>query len=325
MQISVVTSNELNDKDWTQITSGFNESFTLNKQPIELANYYSANELGYSFHAICRNLEDEIIAHSSIFPYYYLVKEERLLFGLSGGTFVRQAYRKEAFLYIDLLENLKDFVVARDVVLTYGVSNENSFDLAVKLLGSQHLKDLSYYAIPLALTKVILKKKFIFVDNIFRFLLNSWCYVVKLSSLIYDVLENKKQIQIDLNEKFYANRFGASYKKFYSKDVNGVYRVVNEEGLTAAYLMDFRHKGERSVLALSSLMGHVLKNEKIDIVLFVGELSFFQPLLLKVPKKQEPQRLPLTFDLLVDNNKMLSELVSKPENWDFSLMNFDAR
>ncbi|MDD2798961.1 MAG: hypothetical protein PHV20_10245 [Bacteroidales bacterium] len=325
MKISVVKSGELNEIDWTQITSGFNESFSLNKQPVDLINYYCSNEFGYSFHAICRNDDDEIIAHSSIFPYHYLVNNEKFIFGLSGGTFVLKAYRKEAFLYVDLLEELKEFVKSKGVVLTYGVSNENSFGIAVKLLGSIHLKDLSYYAIPVALTKVFLKKKFIFVDAIFRIILIFWCFGVKLYSLIWDVFEIEKAIRLDLTDKVYERRFGMNYKRFHSKELSGVYRIVNEAGLNAAYLMDFRRNGKRSLLALNSLISYILKNEKVDIILFVGELSFFQNMLVKIPRKFEPQRLPLTYDLLINDNRDLNDFISKPENWDFSLLNFDAR
>ncbi|MFZ4455604.1 MAG: hypothetical protein ACOYOT_05225 [Bacteroidales bacterium] len=325
MKISVVISSELNDNDWAQITSGFNESFLLNKEPFELSNYYSSNELGYSYHAICRTDIGEIVAHSSIFPYIYLVNQERMLFGLSGGTFVLKAYRKEAFLYIDLLEELKSVVSQRGIVLTYGVSNENSFEMAVKLLGSVHLKDLKYYTTPVAFSKLILKKKIIFVDRIFQFFLVFGCFLLRLYSQNFDVVEKLKPLRLDWTEKFCSFRFGKKYKQIHSEMFTAIYRIVDEEGIKVAYIMDFRRKGLRSLYALSSSISHILLNDEIDLIIFVGELSFRQPLLWRVPRRFEPQRLPLTYDLLLNENQELRDLISNPKNWDFSLMNFDAR
>lgn len=325
MEISVVISNELNDNDWAQITSGFNESFELNKGPVELVSYYSLSELGYSYHAIARNGDGVIIAHSSIFPYYYLVNKERMLFGLSGGTFVLKAYRKDAFLYVDLLEELKDYVSSKGIVLTYGVSNENSFGMAVRVLGSFHLKDLKYYAIPVAFSKLILKKKFIFVDRILQLFLVFWCFLLRLYSQNCDATERQQPIRLDLTEKFYSIRFGVKYKQIQTEKFNAIYRIVDEGGIRTAYLMDFRRKGLRSLFALSSVVSNILQNEEVDLIVFVGELSFFQSILCKVPRRFEPQRLPLTYDLLVNKNTELNDLISDPGNWDFSLMNFDVR
>lgn len=325
MGVSVVLSYDFNEKDWSQITSGFNLSFHLNKQPSELPEYYKSNELGYSFHAICRNDNNEIIAHSSIVPYYYCVSNERFLFGLSGGTFVLAEYRKDAFLYLDLLDELKSFCHSNGVALTFGVSNKNSFGMAVKLLGSVYLKDLIYYTIPVSLTKVVLKKKFIFVDNIFEYTLKFWVSFIRLCLAFFDSKEANMVVKVDLSDKFYRTRFRLNYRTARIDDVSGVYRIVNEGGLNAAYIMDFRRKGRRSSFSLATVVRYILKNEKIDIILFVGELNFLQPVLLRVPKGREPQKLPLTYDLLDKDNTKLTKYISDPGNWDFSLMNFDAR
>jgi hypothetical protein len=48
-------------------------------------------------------------------------------------------------------------------------------------------------------------------------------------------------------------------------------------------------------------------------------------LLLRLPKNKEPQQLPLTIDVLVSQDDPMYAAFSKPENWNFGLMNFDVR
>jgi hypothetical protein len=64
---------------------------------------------------------------------------------------------------------------------------------------------------------------------------------------------------------------------------------------------------------------------KSDVILFVDPLKFFQMQFIKVPKKFEPKRLPLTCDVLKKDeiNKYADMLNFK--NWNYGLINYDVR
>ena len=101
--------------------------------------------------------------------------------------------------------------------------------------------------------------------------------------------------------------------------------MYDEEGVKTAYIMDFRQQGKRTHRALISLVTHILRKEKADAILFIGDLQLKQFILFKVPAKKVPQRFPLTIDYLGEDNKGIKNIVLLPNNWDFSLINFDVR
>ena len=65
--------------------------------------------------------------------------------------------------------------------------------------------------------------------------------------------------------------------------------------------------------------------KKPDIILFIGHLRLIQFLLMRVPRKSEPQPLPLIFNLTSSSYNEYFEPFSDEENWNFGLMNFDVR
>ncbi|MEI7675416.1 MAG: hypothetical protein WCJ03_01435 [Bacteroidales bacterium] len=325
MEISVVLSNELIDKEWIEITDGFNQCFDTQKQPADMKNYYSSSILGYCFHAICRNLSNEIIAHSSIFPYKYCVIDKEYLFGLSGGSYVLKEFRKEAFLYVDLIEALKERSLKEGVVVTYGVPNENSFELTTDFLGSTFLKYLHFYLLPISFSSLNPRIKIAFLDKVSSILATCWIGINAINSTIVDSIEPVKPVQLLRTEEVKNLRFGDKYKNVKQSEYRGVYRIVEEQGVKTAYVMDFRKNERRSYRALVFLVRYILNTEKVDAILFVGQLSFFQMLLIKVPQRFVPQRLPITYDILDKSSNEFVRMVSNPDNWDFSLMNFDAR
>jgi len=325
MEISVLKSMELSQKDWNEIIHGFNDSFNMDKTVTELQSYYKNNPFGYSYHAIARNEEDMICGHTTIFPYEYYIDTKKYLLGQGGGTFVLKEYRKEAFLYLDMIQKLKEYCALDGISAFYGVSNKNSFGLAIKLLGSTFIKDLEYYILPVSLSRVLKRKKLRLFDPMIKPFIYIWCWGYLIKSFLHNTYELNTRITIIDSDAMRKHRFDEKYIKYSKGKSLGVYRMYNEAGIRTAYILDFRENGRRSLNSLSAIISHILHKEDADAILFVGDLQLSQHLLVKVPKKMEPQRLPLTFDLLDEKNEELRQILAKPENWNFSLMNFDAR
>lgn len=98
-----------------------------------------------------------------------------------------------------------------------------------------------------------------------------------------------------------------------------------ERGRNVAYIMDFRENGQKTLRALNFVVRQILLEEKgLPAILYVGTINVPQPLLIKVPVKIQPQKLPLTINV-INGDKGLEGDALNMKNWDFSLLNFDVR
>lgn len=87
-------------------------------------------------------------------------------------------------------------------------------------------------------------------------------------------------------------------------------------------MLDAEENGRRTFRAFVKAVRAIL-SEKVDIVLYVGPIGFFQTLLLKVPKRFEPKLLPMTCDLISEDERYKD--MYDIRNWDFGLKNYDVR
>ena len=89
--------------------------------------------------------------------------------------------------------------------------------------------------------------------------------------------------------------------------------------------MYFGENGIKTPKSLTLAVSHIFRHEKIDIIMFVGTLRINQSILIKVPNKFQPKKLPFTYTLLnADHSEKYSDMDNK-NNWDFSLLNLDVR
>ncbi len=119
-------------------------------------------------------------------------------------------------------------------------------------------------------------------------------------------------------------RFGSDYCCEENEGIKNCYRIVDEEGVRTAYLIYSRENGTLSFRSLYKGVSHILKHHDIDLILYVGPLSFFQSLFFLVPRKFEPKLLPLTCDLLLPQENSYNDIWDF-SNWDFGLLNYDVR
>ena len=120
-------------------------------------------------------------------------------------------------------------------------------------------------------------------------------------------------------------RFKGPYKHFYQGDVEAYYRIVDEDGINTAYLMDFREQGKRTTKALIKSVLYITQYEHPDAILYVGLLRLGQCVLFKVPKRFVPKVLPFTCCVLDKKKADQYKDIWDANNWNFSLMNFDVR
>jgi hypothetical protein len=325
LNIKVVKSNEIDNKTWQLMTLGFNKSFDRDKATTEFVDYYQNTIFGYSYHALGYNDDGELMGSTTVIPQYYSVNGKQELFGLSGGSYVLEEYRKDIFIFYELVTAIRKYCQAEGVKIIVGVPNKNSFRYAVKFLSWNYLMDLDYYAIPFKFGNTINSSKPVSILNLFSkvFFLSLFSFNSFLS-LFLKIKANNSPVSIEFNEAYKKIRFKKGYETATQGDFFIAYKLVVEKGVKTVYLIEYREKNVRSFKALTFAINQINKKQDFDLVLFIGTFNHFQSYFFKIPFKKQPQRFPLTYDVLGDIDIPL-EIIKKSDNWDFSLVNFDVR
>ena len=133
-------------------------------------------------------------------------------------------------------------------------------------------------------------------------------------------------LHLDNSDAFLDIRYDWNqYTRVWKDKMEGVYRIYNEGGVRTAYITYFGENFKRNNRSLNFIVEEILRNEEVDAILYIGTLNFKQTLLMKVPKKYAPQKLPLCVTLLDKKNSEIKEACSSIANIDFGLINFDVR
>lgn len=327
MKVFVYKTYEIDQQNWTLIVNEFNNAFGTKKEEAALKKYYTNTRLGYSYHSLSFSEDGQLSGYNSLIPVQYKDNEGEAFFvGISGGTFVVNNFRKDIFIYQDMTTALWEYISKENIIATLGVSNNSSFKYALAFLNSTLISFLPYYALPVRLFNVFKIRKLSHINFTSLFLVRSLIFFNEVLSSFYNSRESKAKFSVNTDEQFFKNRFdSAFYKKLITGSFSAIYRIVIEDDVRTAYLFDFRENGERSFKSLVKCVKHILQNETVDLIVFIGNLRLRQFLLFRVPKKFEPQPLPLTFNLTSESFGSYFESMSKAGNWDFGLMNFDVR
>lgn len=323
-RIQIKRTDEIDDELWTQIVDGFNESFDLNLSADGLKNgWYVANPWGYAYHAMAFDDDNELMAYNVFTPSQY---ENGIKVVVSGSTYVRPKYRKNVMLFAQLIKALRKRCAEDGFDLEVGVPNHNSINYHCKVNKVQMVDDLSYYVLPVSLSKTAGKTLPGFVDALWRGYLTVHMALNVAFSRLFNGKERQRKYSIATDDVFYKTRFGGKeYKCVSQRESRFAYRMYDEDGKRVAYLMDCRAQGAKSYKALVDASRDIIKKEHPDAVLYVGFMHFPQSLMIKLPKRMVPKRLPLTCYVLNKERETQFSDVANPDNWNFSLMSFDVR
>ncbi len=324
MEVKILKTYEIPEELWEKIAEGFRESFNTHTSAKQLRNSFCVrNKLGYGYHAVAMTEDGDVAGYNAFSPVLYA---DGLKTVVSGSTYVRPKYRSHEMLFMNMVQSLRKAVKEDGYQVEIGVPNHNSERFALKILKFKPVSELNYYILPLNLSRNFNKSSLAIVDGIIRF-----CAIVYIKfNLLFSVLVNSKEKQVkyelEVDEKYLEARFGGGK---YSTLIDGRFRAFwllhDENGARVAYLMDFRENGKRTNCALSKAARAIVKESRVDAILFVGYLRLKQLLLFKVPKRFVPKRLPLTYYVLNKEDKNKFADMQNKDNWNFSLMNFDVR
>lgn len=326
MMIKVYKTFEISDALWKQIAKGFNESFEGHHATVDSLKhgFCIRNQWGYAYHAVAFDeATGEVMGFNTDTPTLY---EGDIKIFVSGSSFVRKKYRKDIFIFFDMMRALKEKGIEEGIQIGLGVSNKNSLNYGIKFLGATFVGYLDYYMLPRNVSKCVHKTWLSPIDWLTRWFS---CVYIGIENLLTKFINHSEIISkytLVVNEDYFKVRFPeSSYMKFEKEDFLAFFRIYNENGVKVAYLMDFRESGVRTSRALAKAVRYIINTTKPDAILFVGLLKLKQHVLFKVPTKLVPKPLPLTYSIYNKSDKERFKDMQDINNWNFSLMNFDAR
>lgn len=324
--IKVYKTFEIDDSLWQQIADGFNESFEGHNATIDtLKNGFAIrNQWGYAYHAVAfDDNTGDVMGFNTYTPNLY--KNQIKVF-IAGSTFVREKYRKDIFIFYDMISALKERGIEDGFQVGLGVPNHNSLDYSIKFLGATLIGFLDYYLLPRNVSKCLHKPWLSSINWLTRCMADLYVKLQILFSKIWNTVETESKYTLVVDDEYLKDRFAdPCYLKYQEKSFLAYFRIFEEDGAKVAYLMDFRENGIRTKRALAQTVHYIIKSAHPDAILFVGLLRLKQHVLLRTPKRFIPKPLPLTYGYFKKSDKERFEDMKDINNWNFSLMNFDVR
>jgi len=324
MRIDILKTFEISENQWREIAVGFKESFNLEVSEKTIKDgFFIKNRLGYGYHALAYSDEGKLMGYNVFSPVFY---KNNIKCAVSGSTFVKKEYRSNLLIFRDMMLALRKAVIDDGFDIEVGVPNANSRQYASKILKCKYICDLNYYILPLHPLKCLKQNTNSFIESFFSFFFIIHVYIQWLSSYVLNYREKDAKYEMEDSEESLSARFkGNKYKLYIEGNIHAYYLICDENGINTAYIMDFREGEKRTSFSLAMITKHIISEEKVDAILFVGLLKLNQFTLIKVPKRFIPKKLALTYYVLNKKDNWKYEGIESPGNWKFSLMSFDVR
>lgn len=316
MEIVLKKTSELTSCEMQQICDLFFEVFEKNKEITDFKKQFSNTCKGYSYHGLIIEHDNIVGCYSSI-PYEYNYFGQKQLFSLSVDTMLKKEYRGNPFLLKKLSTALYQEMQKDGIVFVFGFPNENIYMIRKKILKWQDIAMLDFYVLPIKIGNIKPSLKVLnSVSSFFAYLVNSSLFVNFSKDKAHP--ENISKIT---NQTFINQRYGDDYKCY--KDENRTFYYINTsfEGSKVSYLVDILPLSKKNIeLAVSYIRKQ--HHKEIDIIMYLGNLSFTPKNLFKLPKKYHPKKVYMSGKIL-DKEKINTEIFSS-FNWNINLSNFDV-
>jgi hypothetical protein len=310
------TTTELSEKDFSELSILFNHVFHKNVDVSFFKHKYHSPLLGFSFHGLMYNDEDNIVGALTFIPFNYQFFNAQVVAGIAADLMIHEHYRKDLLsfkcmyeLAIEKAGNIFDFL--------YAVPNSNAYLYWTKFLKWRDIGQINYYIQVLNISKI--NSKFSGLDWISRAF--SGCSNKLAVDSVYRDNELKYSIYKLSNEAYYNYRFKGQYVEISESDKKAYYTIADEAGTKTAYIVDllpFSTSWTRKVVKLI----HGREKKHIDIIIYIGNNLNTQINFYKVPSKLEPRILRLIGNSL---SEKVDDRLYSLDNWLFNLSNFDVR
>lgn len=314
----VKRSIDLNENEILQICSLFEIVFEKSMSKDDFQKKFFDTFLGYSYHSLMLNDNNEIVGCYSVIPYRYEYFDHELIFGLSVDTMIHEDYRGSPYTLKKLSSLIYEQLKANNIPFVFGFPNDNVYLVRKKILKWEDIGKLEYYILPLNIGAFKPSLK------IFNFLSQLFSRVITLSSSSKSGINIQKSPIQKINDYlFMKQRYDQTYTTIHL-DQNHIftYKIYLENGIRVAYIIDLQPI-EKKLLEESVQYLHTKYSNSIDAIMYVGRLPFRPKNLFKVPKKYEPKTIHMSGKIL--DTEIISKNIFDITYWNINLSNYDVR
>jgi len=317
-QIEVKQTSELSSKEWSDYTYGFNNVFKKNFTSDYFKNKYFKTSLGYSIHGILFH-KDKIVGMFTAIPRQYIINNHEITIGLGCDAFILKEHRRDEYF----LKQMADVVTSKlgNMGINHFISipNKNAYPYWIYYGSWKDIGKLNYYVLPLKVSKLLGKYKFI---DFFTF------YSLKLVIAFFAFFcpnqkkQSEKIIHLKQDQKYLSERYNSEYLiRKVSDNFSFIYRIYNEGHVRTAYLIECIPLSKSNITtALNQIIDE--NGQTIDIVMYIGIIDNPPFFLIKVPEKKEP-RIQRFIGFTIDNS--FDKDFFSINSWEIGLANFDNR
>jgi hypothetical protein len=311
----VKKTTELTSEEIALINNLFNDVMKRDRTEEGFKRLFLNTPLGYSFHVMLMEGEELIGFHSGL-PFYYLNNGQRFIAGLGIDTMTAVGHR-DFFNVRDMFVACEKAMKEEGCTLRIGFPNDNSYPVLKKGFKYKDIGKLDTYFLPIRIGGV---KKSLRVLNPFSKLF-AWI-VIQCSRLSKNKTQCKYQYQKE-HSTFDAIRykwFDGDYPSVTIGDTVAHYKVNEHDGVRTAFILDVH---PRSKAMFDAVVREVYKKEhkSIDLIMYVGHLTFKPMSLLRMPHKYEPKHFNFTCKPL--DKEAFDDSLYQIDNWDVNLSNYD--
>jgi len=323
MEIKVCTTSEWSDDEWNSYRDSFNSAFNTDLNCDIFRNSYLNTIDGHAYHALLLNDDLIVVGCCTVIPILYKRNNVDIKIGQAVGVFILEEYRIDPLMLRKMYFRLKEILIENNIIAVMAVPNATSYSYWRNVVKWKDVGDLSYWILPIKIGNVI--KKWTFLNVISSFFTVIWLMFSDLLTLLFNNKQKVSKYELDKSEIFYKYRYFKEYKFVSIGSLAFTYIVYDEQGVNTAYLLEINQNENFSFRDLLKAVRYISKLNNVDVILHIGTLKLFQTVLIKVPKRFEPKRLPLTCDILLKENIDFYSDMLKISNWNFGLLNYDVR
>lgn len=311
------TTNEISSDEWNSFVSSFNIVFEKNFSVEHFRHKYFNSAIGVSFHAFLM-YENNIVGMFSAIPRKYIFKGDDQKIALACDAYILKEHRKDEFFLKSMSDAVFEKMSKHGIHYIISIPNPTAYPYWKFYGGWKDISELKYYVIPLNVSKLI--GKYRFLDGISKLFFRT---VIHLPVLLFNNKQHQKDICLKKDSDFVSQRYSSNdyHVRKFSNNGYFVYRLYVEENIRTAYLIDCEPMTSANIQrALKIIMQE--NRSSIDLIMYVGILKRKPFYFFRVPKKKEPRSQTFTGLQL---HKSCNEDFYSIEHWSVGLADFDNR
>lgn len=323
MKIETLTSSDFDEELLASYAEAFNEVFRKKFTADSLRDKYVSTCRKISYHSLFIDDEENAVAGGcTAMPIRCAAGNKTVNAALLVDVFIREKYRGNPLSLYKMYKKLVERLLEDGVSFVLAVPNSVAYPYWKNIVKFKDIGSLDYWIMPIKIGNVLKRFRFLnlFSDIFCRMALGLSVFIAKLRD---GKNSPRKYFQIK-DAEFLKDRFPENkYTRISEPGIEFYYKIVDEDGVKAAYIFYATKGGVFSHKALNEAVSHILKSENSDIIFYIGQIDFFQTSLIRVPQKMEPKLLPLTCDMILCDKGL--EDITDISLWDFGLANYDVR